>query len=115
MEGKLDADGRRLLAPLSRGSDLHPSSARPTALLAFRVGNQTHRWDVASERFRLVRPREARLTMRAVVKDVMSAHPISVAEDSSFKEMAARLRELKVSGFPAVPPIVAAPDPYIWR
>jgi predicted transcriptional regulator len=40
--------------------------------------------------------------MRAVVKDVMSTHPISVTKDSSFKEMAARLRELKVSGFPVL-------------
>ena len=40
--------------------------------------------------------------MRAVVKDVMSTHPISVTKDLSFKEMAARLRELKVSGFPVL-------------
>ena len=31
--------------------------------------------------------------MRAVVKDVMSTHPISVTRDSSFKELAARLLE----------------------
>lgn len=40
--------------------------------------------------------------MRAVVKDVMSTHPISVTKDLSFKEMAARLRELKVSGSPVL-------------
>lgn len=40
--------------------------------------------------------------MRAVVKDVMSTQPISLSKDSSFKEMAARLRELKVSGFPVL-------------
>jgi CBS domain-containing protein len=40
--------------------------------------------------------------MEAVVKDVMSTQPISLSKDSSFKEMAARLRELKVSGFPVL-------------
>jgi CBS domain-containing protein len=40
--------------------------------------------------------------MNAVVKDVMSTHPISVAMDASFKELAARLFELGVSGFPVV-------------
>ncbi len=40
--------------------------------------------------------------MKAVVKDVMSAHPVPVRETASFKEIAARLRELGVSGFPVV-------------
>ena len=40
--------------------------------------------------------------MSAVVKDVMSPHPISVTRDASFKELAARLFELGVSGFPVV-------------
>ena len=40
--------------------------------------------------------------MEAVVKDVMSTQPISLSKDSSFKEMAARRRELKVSGFPVL-------------
>lgn len=40
--------------------------------------------------------------MNAVVKDVMSTHPISVSETSSFKEIAARLREVRVSGFPVL-------------
>ena len=40
--------------------------------------------------------------MRAVVKDVMSAHPISVTRDSPFKELAARMFESAVSGFPVV-------------
>jgi CBS domain-containing protein len=40
--------------------------------------------------------------MSAVVKDVMSTHPVSVTRDASFKELAARLFELGVSGFPVV-------------
>lgn len=40
--------------------------------------------------------------MKAVVRDVMSAHPVSVRKTASFKEIAARLRELGVSGFPVV-------------
>jgi CBS domain-containing protein len=40
--------------------------------------------------------------MSAVVKDVMSPHPVSVTRDASFKELAARLFELGVSGFPVV-------------
>ncbi len=34
------------------------------------------------------------------VRDVMSDHPISVREAASFKEIAARLREFRVSAFP---------------
>jgi len=41
-------------------------------------------------------------TMTAVVKDVMSTHPISVSETSSFKEIAAGLREFRVSAFPVL-------------
>jgi CBS domain-containing protein len=40
--------------------------------------------------------------MKTVVKDVMSTHPISVQKASSFKELAAGLREFRVSGFPVV-------------
>jgi CBS domain-containing protein len=40
--------------------------------------------------------------MRAVVRDVMSDHPVSVRKTASFKEIAARLRELGLSGFPVV-------------
>jgi CBS-domain-containing membrane protein len=40
--------------------------------------------------------------MRAIVKDVMSAHPISVRKSSSFKEIAARLRKYRVSAFPVL-------------
>ena len=40
--------------------------------------------------------------MNAVVKDVMSTHPISVSRTSSFKEIAARLREFRVSAFPVL-------------
>jgi len=40
--------------------------------------------------------------MSAVVKDVMSTHPVAVSKDASFKELAARLFELGVSGFPVV-------------
>ncbi len=42
--------------------------------------------------------------MTAVVRDVMSTHPISVSETSSFKEIAARLREFRVSAFPVLDP-----------
>jgi CBS domain-containing protein len=40
--------------------------------------------------------------MKAVVRDVMSTHPVSVRKTASFKEIAAKLRELGVSGFPVV-------------
>jgi CBS domain-containing protein len=40
--------------------------------------------------------------MSAAVKDVMSRHPVSVTRDASFKELAARLFECGVSGFPVV-------------
>ncbi len=40
--------------------------------------------------------------MNAVVKDVMSAHPVSVRTSSSFRELAAALREFAVSGFPVL-------------
>jgi CBS domain-containing protein len=40
--------------------------------------------------------------MNAVVRDVMSALPISVSKTSSFKEIAARLRDIRVSAFPVV-------------
>ena len=40
--------------------------------------------------------------MKSVVRDVMSVHPVSVRKTASFKEIAARLRELRVSGFPVV-------------
>jgi CBS domain-containing protein len=63
------------------------------ALLVSHAANQTHEWNAASE----VRP-----MMSAVVKDVMSTHPVSVTRDASFKELAARLFELGVSGFPVV-------------
>lgn len=40
--------------------------------------------------------------MKTVVRDVMSAHPVSVRKTASYKEIAAQLRELGVSGFPVV-------------
>jgi CBS domain-containing protein len=36
------------------------------------------------------------------VKDVMSTHPVSARPTSSFKELAARLREFRVSAFPVL-------------
>lgn len=42
--------------------------------------------------------------MKAVVKDVMSVHPVSVSQDTPFRELAARLSEFAVSGFPVVDP-----------
>ena len=40
--------------------------------------------------------------MKAVVRDVMSSLPIAVRETTSFKEIAARLRECRVSAFPVL-------------
>ncbi len=40
--------------------------------------------------------------MTAVVRDVMSTHPVSVSRTSSFKEIAAGLREFRVSAFPVL-------------
>ncbi len=40
--------------------------------------------------------------MAAVVRDVMSAPAVSVTRDASYKDLAARLFELGVSGFPVV-------------
>jgi CBS domain-containing protein len=40
--------------------------------------------------------------MPAVVKDVMSVHPVSVRASTPFKELAARLREFRVSAFPVL-------------
>jgi CBS domain-containing protein len=42
------------------------------------------------------------VTMNAVVKEVMSTLPISVGKTTSFKDIAARLRELRVSAFPVL-------------
>lgn len=40
--------------------------------------------------------------MNAIVKDVMSTHVIAVRESATYKEMAARLREMHVSAFPVL-------------
>jgi CBS domain-containing protein len=40
--------------------------------------------------------------MNAIVKDVMSTHVIAVRENASFKEIATRLREHRVSAFPVI-------------
>ena len=40
--------------------------------------------------------------MKAAVRDVMSARPVWVSETASFKEIAARLREFRVSAFPVL-------------
>jgi CBS domain-containing protein len=40
--------------------------------------------------------------MNVKVRDVMSTHPISVRKNASFKEIAARLREYRVSAFPVL-------------
>ena len=40
--------------------------------------------------------------MNAIVKDVMSTHVIAVRQDATYKEMAARLREQRVSAFPVL-------------
>jgi len=40
--------------------------------------------------------------MKAVVRDVMSMHPVSVSENAPYKEIAARLREFRVSAFPVL-------------
>ena len=40
--------------------------------------------------------------MNAIVKDVMSTHVVAVRKNASFKEMAARLHEQRVSAFPVL-------------
>jgi CBS domain-containing protein len=40
--------------------------------------------------------------MKAAVRDVMSARPVWVSESTSFKEIAAKLREFRVSAFPVL-------------
>ena len=40
--------------------------------------------------------------MHATVRDVMSTHVVAVREKASFKEMAARMREQRVSAFPVL-------------
>lgn len=40
--------------------------------------------------------------MKAIVKDVMSTHVIAARKGASFKEMAAKLREHRVSAFPVI-------------
>ncbi len=40
--------------------------------------------------------------MSATVKDVMSTHVVAVRKDASYKEIAARLHELRVSAFPVL-------------
>jgi CBS domain-containing protein len=40
--------------------------------------------------------------MKIAVRDVMSARPVWVSESTSFKEIAARLREFRVSAFPVL-------------
>jgi CBS-domain-containing membrane protein len=40
--------------------------------------------------------------MSAIVKDVMTANVVAVRKDASFKEMAARLRQHRISAFPVV-------------
>jgi CBS domain-containing protein len=40
--------------------------------------------------------------MNAIVKDVMTTHVIAVRKNATFKDMAARLREFRVSAFPVL-------------
>jgi CBS-domain-containing membrane protein len=40
--------------------------------------------------------------MNATVKDVMTTHVVAVRKNASFKEMASRLREQRVSAFPVI-------------
>jgi CBS domain-containing protein len=40
--------------------------------------------------------------MNATVKDVMTTHVVAVRLNATYKEMAARLREFRVSAFPVV-------------
>jgi CBS-domain-containing membrane protein len=40
--------------------------------------------------------------MNATVKDVMSTHVIAVRKNATYKDMAARLREMRVSAFPVL-------------
>ncbi len=53
--------------------------------------------------------------MKAVVGEIMSAHPVSARVTSSFKELATGLRQFGISGFPVLDDDgkVAAPGPYL--
>src|ERR1700749_2718638 len=42
------------------------------------------------------------VAVNATVKDVMSTHVVAVRKNATFKEMAARLREHRVSAFPVL-------------
>jgi CBS-domain-containing membrane protein len=46
--------------------------------------------------------RERRTMMNAKVRDVMTGEVVAVRRDASYKEMAARLREYRVSAFPVI-------------
>jgi predicted transcriptional regulator len=41
--------------------------------------------------------------VNAIVKDVMSTHVIAVRQDATFKEMASRLRQQRVSAWASSP------------
>jgi CBS-domain-containing membrane protein len=43
-----------------------------------------------------------RKTMQITVRDVMSSQIVAVRRRATFKEMAARLREYRISGFPVI-------------
>jgi signal-transduction protein with cAMP-binding, CBS, and nucleotidyltransferase domain len=45
---------------------------------------------------------EGAVAMNATVKDVMTTHVAAVRLNATYKEMAARLRELRVSAFPVL-------------
>jgi len=45
---------------------------------------------------------ERAIAMNATVKDVMTTHVVAVRLNATYKEMAARLRELRVSAFPVL-------------
>jgi CBS domain-containing protein len=42
------------------------------------------------------------IVMKAIVKDVMSTQPVTVPETATVKQVAARLREYRVSGLPVL-------------
>src|SRR5690348_10045579 len=77
----------------SRTTDLLPAGDRPSSLPLRLAGLQARSY---KERQDWV------MTMKAAVRDVMSSLPISVLEITPFREIAARLRECRVSAFPVL-------------
>lgn len=49
--------------------------------------------------------------MNSTVKDVMTTHVLWVHKDASYKDMAVRLRQFRISAFPVVDDDLTYPEP----